>query len=201
MKRALIVVDVQHDFLPGGALAVPQGDDVIETIRRIAGSKIYDTVLATQDWHPANHCSFDEHPLFEDGSWPAHCVAGTEGAEIHPRIREVVKGTFRKGFDAEREAYSGFEAAGLDAALRTVGIETVDVVGLAEDFCVKATALDAARLGFQTNVILGATRAVTETGEQDAEGELIAAGVELIYPCIVCKDALAIRCCEFGADR
>jgi len=153
---ALIVVDVQRDFCPGGALAVPHGDDVVPVINRLLGLIDWLTV-ATRDWHPADHCSFTA----QGGIWPPHCVAGTEGAGFHPaldqsRIRTVVS----KAVTRDAEAYSGFQGTDLAARLAARGIRRVFVCGLATDYCVKATALDARRAGLDVVVIEDAIRGV-----------------------------------------
>jgi len=153
---ALIVVDVQRDFCPGGALAVPRGDDVVPVINRLLGLTDWLTV-ATRDWHPADHCSFEA----QGGIWPPHCVAGTDGAAFHPaldqsRIRTVVS----KAVTRDAEAYSGFQGTGLAAQLSARGVRRVFVCGLATDYCVKATALDARRAGLDVVVIEDAIRGV-----------------------------------------
>lgn len=166
-KRALIVVDLNNDFMPGGALAVSGGDEVIPVVNALMGESDYDLILATQDWHPAKHVSFDH--------WPSHCVAGTEGAKLHEeldtsRIQVIIK----KGFDIDVDSYSGFEdengrTNGLGEVLKSRGIGEVEVVGLATDYCVKATALDAAqKYGLKTTVIMEACRGV-EINEGDIE--------------------------------
>src|SRR5437763_23169 len=135
---ALIVVDVQNDFCPGGALAVPEGDAVLEAVNRLASEAPF--VVATRDWHPPDHGSF----AAEGGPWPAHCVSGTPGAELHPGVdRSRIDAIVDKGQSREREGYSGFEGTELERLLREHGVRRVDVAGLALDYCVKATALDA----------------------------------------------------------
>jgi nicotinamidase/pyrazinamidase len=177
VAEALIVVDVQNDFCPGGALAVAEGDRVIEPLHRLAEEA--DVVVATRDWHPEDHGSFQE----QGGIWPVHCVAGTPGAELHPaldrgRIDQVVD----KGQDPATEGYSGFDGTGLERLLRERGVNRVHVGGLALDYCVKNTALDAKRAGFDTVVHLDATRAVdVEPGDAErAVAELREAGVEVV---------------------
>jgi nicotinamidase/pyrazinamidase len=175
--RALIVVDVQNDFCPGGALAVPDGDAVVEPINRMAREAPF--VVATRDWHPADHGSFGD----QGGPWPVHCVAGTSGAELHSGIdRGLVDEIVDKGQAPDREGYSGFEDTELAQLLRDHGVDAVDVTGLALDYCVKATALDARREGFDVTVHRGATRAVeVEPGDGGrAVEELRAAGVEVV---------------------
>jgi nicotinamidase/pyrazinamidase len=175
--RALIVVDVQNDFCPGGALAVPDGDAVVEPINRLAASAEF--VVATRDWHPANHGSF----AAQRGPWPVHCVAGTPGAELHAGVdRSRVDAIVDKGQAPDREGYSGFEGTELERVLREHDVDAVDVAGLALDYCVKATALDARRAGLTVTVHRAATRAVEVQpgdGERAVE-ELRAAGVEVV---------------------
>jgi nicotinamidase/pyrazinamidase len=175
--RALIVVDVQNDFCPGGALAVPDGDAVLEPINRLASQSPF--VVATRDWHPADHGSFAE----QGGPWPVHCVAGTPGAELHAGIDPgLVDVVIDKGQAPDLEGYSGFEGTELERLLREHDVDVVDVAGLALDYCVMATALDARRAGLEVTVHLGATRAV-EVQPGDAEravAELRAAGVEVV---------------------
>jgi nicotinamidase/pyrazinamidase len=175
--RALIVVDVQNDFCPGGALAVPDGDAVVDPVNRLASEASF--VVATRDWHPRDHGSFTE----QSGPWPVHCVAGTSGAELHPGIdRGQIDVVIDKGQALDTEGYSGFENTGLEALLRSRGVDTVDVAGLALDYCVRATALDAKRAGFDVVVHRGATRAVeVEPGDAErAVQELRAAGVSVV---------------------
>ncbi len=160
---ALIVVDVQNDFCPGGALAVPDGDRVVPEVNRLAQEA--DFVVATRDWHPPDHGSFSAR----GGVWPEHCVQGTPGAELHPGIdRTRIDLVVDKGRDPQTEGYSGFEGTDLEARLRERGVRDVHVAGLALDYCVRATALDARRLGFDVTVHRDATRAV-EVEPGDAE--------------------------------
>ena len=177
MSEALIIVDVQNDFCPGGALAVTEGDRVIEPLHRLAEEA--DVVVATRDWHPEDHGSFQE----QGGIWPVHCVAGTEGAELHPALdRARIDHVVNKGQDPATEGYSGFDGTELERLLRERGVDRVHVGGLALDYCVKNTALDAKRAGFDTVVHLDATRAVDlEPGDAErAVGELRDAGVEVV---------------------
>jgi nicotinamidase/pyrazinamidase len=175
--RALIVVDVQNDFCPGGALAVVDGDQVVAPINALAREAAF--VVATRDWHPADHGSFSAH----GGIWPVHCVQGSGGAELHPGVdRELIDVIVDKGQVRDLEGYSGFEGTELERLLRSRGVDGVDVVGLALDYCVKATALDARRAGFDVTVHRGATRAVEVNagdGERAVE-ELRAAGVSVV---------------------
>jgi nicotinamidase/pyrazinamidase len=173
----LIVVDVQNDFCSGGALAVPDGDAVIEAVNRLAREASY--VVATRDWHPPDHSSF----AAEGGPWPVHCVRDTPGAQFHPgldtsRISDVVNA----GRTRDAEGYSGFEDTPLERLLREHDVDTVHVGGLALDYCVKATALDAKRAGFDVIVHRGATRPVeVAPGDGDrAVQELREAGVQVV---------------------
>ncbi len=175
--RALIVVDVQNDFCPGGALPVPDGDAVVQDVNRMAAD--HELVVATRDWHPPDHGSFAD----QGGPWPVHCVQETSGAEFHPGIdRGQIDVVLDKGQVAGLEGYSGFEGTELERLLRERGVDEVDIAGLALDYCVKATALDARRAGFGVTVHRGATRAVDVSpgdGERAVE-ELRAAGVEVV---------------------
>ena len=167
MAKALIVVDVQNDFCEGGSLAVRGGAAVAEAIsehiRAHLGSEDYQQVEATRDYHinPGTH--FSDHPDFRE-SWPPHCVAGTAGASFHPELDvSDLRAVFSKG--AHQAAYSGFEGATSDGQtladwLRAHEVDTVDVVGIATDYCVQATALDAAKQGFNTTVLLDLTAGV-----------------------------------------
>jgi nicotinamidase/pyrazinamidase len=175
--EALIVVDVQNDFCPGGALAVPDGDAVVAPVNRLLSEAAF--VVATRDWHPADHASFAE----QGGPWPVHCVCGTPGAELHPGIdRGQVDVILDKGQAQELEGYSAFEGTGLASMLRDRGVDTVDVAGLALDYCVRATALDAKRAGFDVVVHRGATRPVdVRPGDGErAVQELRSAGVSVV---------------------
>jgi nicotinamidase/pyrazinamidase len=175
--EALIIVDVQNDFCPGGALAVEDGDAVVAPINALAMGMPF--VIATRDWHPADHGSFAE----SGGPWPVHCVQGTTGAELHPGIdRTRIDAVIDKGQVADREGYSGFEDTRLEQLLREREVDTVHVAGLALDYCVRATALDARQAGFDVIVHRDATRAVNaETGDDErAVTELRAAGIRVV---------------------
>lgn len=193
---ALIVVDVQNDFLPGGALAVPQGNEIIQPINRLL--RQFELSVATQDWHPREHLSFAtnhsgrkpyevvELEGLEQTLWPVHCVQGTLGAEF---AKELDTSRFshvtRKGMDPRVDSYSGFfdngrrHATDLDAHLRSRNVSRIFVCGLALDYCVKWTALDGARLGFRTVVVEDACRAIASdpTALERMRDELRAAGV------------------------
>ena len=174
-RDALIIVDVQNDFCPGGALAVGEGDAVVPVLNRLA--RRFGTVVATQDWHPANHRSFTE----QGGTWPVHCVAGEPGAELHAELeRSAIDISIRKATTPEQEAYSGFDGTDLAAQLRARGVERVYVGGLALDYCVDATALDAKKAGFDTYVISDATRAVFPEQSAAKEAGWRAAGVKTV---------------------
>jgi nicotinamidase/pyrazinamidase len=174
---ALLVIDVQNDFCPGGALAVADGDAVVDPINRLAESS--PLVIATRDWHPADHGSFAEN----SGPWPAHCVQDTTGAALHPGVDVgQIDVIVDKGQARDLEGYSGFEGTDLERLLRERDVDAVHVAGLALDYCVKATALDAKRAGFDVIVHRDATRAVeVEPGDGDrAAEELRQAGVQVV---------------------
>jgi nicotinamidase/pyrazinamidase len=157
VARALVIVDFQNDFTPGGALAVAEGDEIAERLNELAGSGEYDLVVATRDWHPPDHGSFTA----QGGTWPEHCVQGTPGAELHPALdRALVDVVVDKGQDPATEGYSGFDATDLAELLRERGVDHVTVTGLATDYCVKNTALDALRGGFGVTVDSTAVRPV-----------------------------------------
>src|SRR4051794_39455894 len=157
MAEALVIVDFQNDFTPGGALAVAGGDEIAERVNELAADDRFDLVVATRDWHPRDHGSFHE----KGGPWPVHCVQGTEGAELHPSLdRSRVDVVVDKGQDPATEGYSGFEATNLEELLRERDVDRLTVVGLATDVCVKNTVLDARRLGFEVTVDPDAVRAV-----------------------------------------
>ncbi|GAB3593114.1 nicotinamidase [Angustibacter peucedani] len=182
---ALVVVDVQNDFCEGGSLAVAGGADVANAIADLLRDNAYRHVVATQDWHVDPGAHFSDDPDFVD-SWPRHCTADTHGADLHAAVpREALAAVFRKG--AHAAAYSGFEGSttegGVDVPLavwlRERAVGTVDVVGIATDHCVRATALDAVREGFTTRVLLDLTAGVAEQTTGRALDELRAAGVVL----------------------
>jgi nicotinamidase/pyrazinamidase len=165
VSRALVIVDFQVDFCPGGALAVPDGDAIAGRLNELAGSGAYELVIATRDWHPPGHRSFDEH----GGPWPEHCVAGTPGAELHHALDPTpVHAVVDKGQHPHAEGYSAFDGTDLAALLREHGIEHVTVVGLATEYCVRSTALDALREGFGVTVDTTATRGIdAEPGDSE----------------------------------
>jgi len=196
-QDCLLVIDVQNDFMPGGALAVPRGNEVVPVINRLA--QAFDHVVLTQDWHPAGHSSFaSSHPgktPFEmiampyggQTLWPDHCVQGTAGADFHPALAWTrAELLIRKGFRPEIDSYSAFfendrrTPTGLTGYLRDRGIKKVTLCGLATDFCVAFSALDAVTQGFSTSVILEACRGIDLNGSLQAMvTRMRDAGVEL----------------------
>ena len=166
MKRALIVVDVQNDFCgPSAALPVPDGRAVINPINNLMLNGGYDKIVLTQDWHPLNHSSFRSNN--NHGPWPNHCVQGTWSADFHPELNaRLANMIIRKGTNPDIDSYSGFvendqeTRTGLHGYLRECGVDGVDVVGLAFDYCVKYTAVDARDLDYFTRIILPCTRAI-----------------------------------------
>ncbi len=175
--KALIIVDVQNDFIPGGALAVKEGDQIVPIINQL--QEKFDFIVATQDWHPADHGSFAaNHPDKQIGEfidlngvsqilWPVHCVQGSEGAEFHRDLKkDHWKAIFQKGMNPQVDSYSGFfdnnrqGDTGLSKFLKEHGVKEIFVCGLAEDYCVKFTVLDGLEEGFKVHLILDATRAV-----------------------------------------
>ena len=178
---ALIVVDVQNDFCPGGALPVSDGDQVVPILNRLIPK--LKTRVFTRDWHPQDHISFSDAPQFLDKSWPAHCVQNTPGAAFHSKL--IVPSDaiiISKGTDPKKEAYSGFQGTDLAETLRRRGVKRVVVGGLATDYCVKATVLDAAKEGFAAVLVLDAARGVNiPAGTADqAVAEMKASGAQVI---------------------
>lgn len=197
MARALIVIDLQVDFCPGGRLAVAGGDQIVGPINALMAD--FDAVVLTQDWHPADHASFaSQHPGAAPFSvtqmpygpqvlWPDHCVIGTEGAAFHPDLEtDRAQLVIRKGFRRAIDSYSAFfendhaTSTGLAGYLRDRGLSDLTFVGLAHDFCVAWSAIDAAKLGFTARVLESATRAIDLDGSRDrARADMRAAGVSL----------------------
>jgi nicotinamidase-related amidase len=178
MGEALVIVDYQNDFNPGGALAVPGADEIAGRINELAADDRFELVVATRDWHPADHGSFTE----QGGTWPVHCVAGTPGAQLHPALDETfVDVLLDKGRERDTEGYSAFQATDLATLLRERGIDHLTIVGLATDYCVKNTALDALREGFPVTVDSTAVRGVdvAEGDSARALEELRAAGASI----------------------
>jgi nicotinamidase/pyrazinamidase len=176
-QDALIVVDPQNDFCPGGSLAVPHGDDIFPVVNVLMPR--FRHVLATQDWHPPEHRYFQAY----GGPWPYHCLQGTPGAEFHPVLDSTpIQDVVRKGMNSELDGYSGFAGTDLAERLRRRGIRRVFVCGLATDYCVKATAIEAIENGFEAYVLTDAIRPV-EVEPGDGERALRAmseAGARLI---------------------
>jgi nicotinamidase/pyrazinamidase len=177
---ALLLVDIQRDFCAGGALAVPNADAVIPVancwIEQARAQRV--PVIASRDWHPAHHVSFEER----GGPWPAHCVQDSSGAAFHPDLVLPADAVvISKGTEADRDAYSAFDATGLAARLRVQGIERIFVCGLALDYCVRATVLDALAAGFEVHLVRDATRAVeVHPGDgENALDEMVRAGAAI----------------------
>ncbi len=197
MTKALIVIDVQNDFCPKGALAVADGDQIVKGINALMGG--FETVVLTQDWHPANHTSFaDNHagaapfsvvkmPYGSQVLWPRHCVQGSDGAAFHPALNAAPAHLIiRKGFRPQIDSYSAFfendrtTATGLHGYLQDRGARDLVLVGLALDYCVAYSALDAARLGYGVTVQMDLCRAIDLNGSlADMQGAMHAAGVVL----------------------
>ena len=197
MKTVLLIVDMQNDFLPGGSLAVAEGDEIIPTINKL--QKQYDLIVATQDWHSADHASFaSQHPgkkVYEMAElagltqvlWPNHCVQGSLGAQLSAALdQDRIATIFRKGMDPQIDSYSVFfdnghkKATGLEGYLKGLGIEEVHICGLAADYCVFYSAMDALSLGFKVGVINKATKAISPQGYEIARQELMNSGGKII---------------------
>ncbi len=190
MKRALLVVDMQNDFMPGGALGVPGGDQIVPIINHLM--TLFPLVAACVDWHPANHCSFvTQHPGKKAGDkvvvgkleqilWPVHCVQDTHGAELVSTLKyERISGVFPKGTDPMVDGYSAFydnahqKSTGLGEALKQQGVEEIYIAGLATDYCVLYSAFDAAGMGFKVVVVRDACRPIN-LGPDDERNALMA---------------------------
>ena len=199
-RLALIVVDVQLDFLPGGALPVPGGDRILAPVAKLMESGRFRDIVATQDWHPRDHVSFaSQHPgrkpyepieLYGRNQvlWPDHCVAGSPGAALHPALPwDKARAIVRKGMDRSVDSYSGFRnnyqangerpPTGLAGYLRELGVTGICVCGLTRDYCARATAEDAAALGFATTVLWDLTQPVATTSDAATRAALERAGV------------------------
>ena len=177
---ALLVVDPQIDFFPGGALPVAGGDAILPIVNRAVRvfSEAGLPIFVTRDWHPGDHCSFTA----QGGPWPEHCVKGTAGAELHPDLElPPIFSVVQKATTSDREAYSDFEGTGLDDVLRTQGVERVVVCGLALEYCVRAACLDAVKAGLGAVLLVDGTRPVeVQPGDGDRTlAELRAGGVEI----------------------
>ena len=180
---ALIVVDAQNDFLPGGSLAVPAGDEVVPVLNRYLGAFHAKglPIFATRDWHPVNHCSFKA----QGGPLPPHCVADTAGAAFAPGLKLPPETTtISKATPPDKDAYSGFEGTDLEARLRAQGVRRLFIGGLATDYCVLNTVRDALKLGYEVFLLADAIRAVdVQPGDgQRAEQEMLSLGAQRITP-------------------
>ena len=197
MTHALLVIDVQNDFCPGGALAVAGGDDIVPGIN--AAMNEFDAVILTQDWHPAGHSSFAsthgaapmsmiDMPYGPQVLWPDHCIQGSIGAQLHPNLTvDRADLIIRKGYNPAIDSYSAFfendhsTPTGLEGYLRTRGIDRLTLVGLATDFCVNYSAVDAAKLGFKVTVNMDLCRAIDFDGSLDAaRAAMTGAGVTFV---------------------
>jgi nicotinamidase/pyrazinamidase len=178
VARALLIIDFQNDFTAGGALPVPDGDAIAGRVNELIDSGDFDLVVATRDWHPPNHGSFEA----QGGPWPPHCVQGSHGAELHPSLdRSKVDAVVDAGYEPWLEGYSGFEETDLAKVLREHDVDEVTVVGLATDYCVRQTGLDALREGFRVTVDRAGVRGidVQEGDSERALDELRSAGATL----------------------
>lgn len=181
-NAALLLVDIQNDFCPGGALAVRDGDAVVPVANRLM--PLFPVVVATQDWHPTDHCSFRT----QGGPWPPHCVQGSPGAELHRQLDSShITFSVRKAFTRDADAYSEFAGVdengrSLDELLRKRGVKRLFVVGLATDYCVRATVLDGLKLGYEVTVVTDGVRAVNVKPDDGATAlkEMAAAGAKLV---------------------
>ena len=186
---ALVLVDIQNDFCPGGALPVPEGDEIVPIVNQLL--PLFHWSVATQDWHPPDHCSFRQ----QGGPWPPHCIQNTPGAELHSELdASRISLRIRKGFVKDREAYSGFDGVNgngisLNDVLRQRGIATLYVAGLATEYCVRSTVLDGLRLGYKVFVVSDGMRAVdVHPGDGDrALQEMSAAGARLTTSTAIAK--------------
>lgn len=195
--RALLLIDIQNDFLPGGSLAVPAGNEIIEVVNSIQSD--FDLVVATQDWHPPSHKSFASNHSDKESFdviewqgmqqvlWPDHCIQGSSGAELSKDVNwNYTETIFRKGTNPEIDSYSGFydnghlKSTGLDDYLKGRNVNEVYIAGLAADYCVYFTAKDALKEGFKTYIIEDATRAINEAGFKDAKKDIIEKGGSIL---------------------
>lgn len=195
--HALILVDIQNDFVPGGTLAVPLGDQIIPLVNELQNS--FDLVVATQDWHPGNHKSFASNHVgkkpfekiilhgLDQVLWPDHCVQGSVGAQLHSSLHaNKVEAIFRKGMDPEIDSYSAFndngykKSTGLAGYLRERKVQKLFICGLAADYCVFYTAKDALKENFETYILEDATRAIDPNGFVKAKDEILSSGGQII---------------------
>ena len=180
---ALLIVDVQNDFLPGGSLAVPKSDEIVPVLNRYLNIFSALPVFATRDWHPLQHCSFRA----QGGPWPPHCVAGTSGAAFAATLQLPLSAVIvSKATALEQDAYSGFQGTDLDSLLRAGGINRLFSGGLATDYCVLNTVRDALKLGYRVLLLGDAIRAVMPDDGQRAEMEMISLGAQRI----TCEEVL-----------
>lgn len=177
---AFLVVDVQNDFCPGGALSVPGGDGVIPAINRIADR--FDHLIFSRDWHPQDHCSFSGQPEYRDGSWPPHCVQDSPGAEFHGDLRVPLDALFiEKATEPDKEAYSAFQGTpDLMEELQNRQIRRLFIAGLATDYCVLFTAMDAIRAGLEVVVVKDGCRGISDTSSAEALEQMAQAGATVI---------------------
>jgi nicotinamidase/pyrazinamidase len=200
MKKALIIVDIQNDFCPGGSLAVTGGDEIINYINNKMKSGSYDLIVATLDFHPKNHKSFasvNDKPVYSIGElggqvqvmWPDHCIEGSFGSELHKNIEKgLIQSYVKKGTNPEIDSYSGFmdndkkSKTELDTLLKENNITNIDVCGLALDYCVKATAIDGCNLGYNVSLLKNGTKAVNmnKGDDEKAINELKKSGVIIV---------------------
>lgn len=181
MKPALLVIDVQNDFCPGGALAVNEGDQVVPLINELVPQ--FELVVYTRDWHPQNHISFAKQPKFVDRSWPVHCVVNTRGADFHPDLTFTLNAMIiEKGTAVDDKAYSAFQGTILAQSLHKLGVDTVFITGLATDYCIKASAFDALKEGFQVYLVEDACKGVDNPAGtvKKALVEMGQAGIKII---------------------
>ncbi|HTZ32720.1 MAG TPA: isochorismatase family protein [Methylomirabilota bacterium] len=179
-KMALIVVDVQRDFCEGGALAASDTLSLLEPLKNYIESarRAGAVIVFTKDWHPETHSSFQNNA----GPWPVHCVAGSPGAELMPPLADEEGDVIvQKGMDVNGAGYSGFEGTGLNRKLRELGVQSVAITGIATEYCVRATALDAVRARFETAVLTDLIRAVQMNETEKVLSELNAAGIKTIH--------------------
>lgn len=183
--KALLIIDVQNDFCKNGSLAIPDGETIVPYINNIMND--FDLVIATKDWHPENHSSFKKNST--EGIWPSHCVKGTKGAELHPDLNnEGIDFTFSKGTNPLIDSYSGFfendqkTSTGLGEFLKLKGVDSVHIVGLALDYCVKFTAIDSLKFDLKCTVDLNATKGVNISPEDSYKAiyEMKEAGINII---------------------
>jgi nicotinamidase/pyrazinamidase len=177
MSQALLIVDLQNDFLPGGALAVPDGDEVITPINELAADTRFALRIATRDWHPADHSSFVQ----QGGPWPAHCVHDTFGAQLDDRlVLDRIDVILDKGIEPEASGYSAFERPELTDLLASRGIDAVTIVGLATDFCVVQTAESALAAGLEVTISQAAIRGIDAERSARALDALRSAGAHVV---------------------